>query len=164
MPDAAPGAPTLRVVAIHDPRYREPLLLASPLAASATVLHALYRDRWPVEQLPLAAKQMLGAARAFVHVPETCQRLPEIALLAGAILSYTAATSPAIATGFWDRRPQPTPGRLRRALAHTPFPHEYCTLPKGLGDSQQPEALGELGRGTSQGCPAPDGAARCTPA
>jgi len=64
------------------------------------VLRDLYRDRWAVEQLPLAAKQMLGAARAFVHAPKTCQRLPELALLAGAILSYGAATSPAIPTGF----------------------------------------------------------------
>ncbi len=77
-----------------------------------------------VEQLPLAAKQMLGAARAFVHAPETCQRLPELTLLAGAILSYSAASSPAIPTGFWDRRPHPTPGRLRRALARYPFPHD----------------------------------------
>ncbi len=77
-----------------------------------------------MEQLPLAAKQMLGAARAFVHAPETCQRLPALALLAGAILSYAAASSPPIPTGFWDRRPQPTPGRLRRALAHHPFPQD----------------------------------------
>jgi hypothetical protein len=122
---AAPGAPTFTVVAMHDPRYREPLLLASPLAVPAAVLHALYHDRWPVEQLPLAAKQMLGAARAFVHAPETCQRLPTLALLAGAILSYAAASSPAIPTGFWDRRPQPTPGRLRRALTRCPVPHDF---------------------------------------
>ena len=68
---------------------------------------------------------MLGAARAFVHAPETCQRLPALALLAGAVLSYTAASSPALPTGFWDRRPQPTPGRLRRALAPCPFPHDF---------------------------------------
>ncbi len=122
---AAPGAPTFTVVAVHDPRYRQPLLLASPLALPAQTLHALYQDRWPVEQLPLAAKQMLGAARAFVHAPETCQRLPALALLAGAILSYAAASSPAIPTGFWDRRPQPTPGRLRRALTRCPFPHDF---------------------------------------
>jgi len=126
-PDAAPDSddPPITVVAMHDPRYREPLLLASPLTLSPQVLRALYHDRWPVEQLPLAAKQMLGAARQFVSAPETCQRLPEIALLAGAILSYGAATSPAIPTGFWDRRPQPTPGRLRRALARVPFPHDF---------------------------------------
>jgi len=117
--------PTVSVVAVHDPRYREPLLLASPLPVTARVLRALYRDRWAVEQVPLAAKQMLGAARAFVHAPETCQRLPELALLAGAILSYVAATAPALPTGFWDRHPQPTPGRLRRALARLPFPHDF---------------------------------------
>lgn len=123
--DATPGSPTFAVVAVHDPRYREPLLLASPLPVTAQTVHALYHDRWAVEQLPLAAKQMLGAARAFVHAPETCQRLPALALLAGAILSYTAASSPAIPTGFWDRRPQPTPGRLRRALARCPFPQDF---------------------------------------
>ena len=66
-----------------------------------------------------------GPARQFVHAPETCQRLPELALLAGAVLSYAAATAPAIPTGFWDRRPRPTPGRLRRLLARTPFPHDF---------------------------------------
>ena len=37
---------------------------------------------------------MIGAERQFVHAPETCQRLPEMALLAGACLSYAAATLP----------------------------------------------------------------------
>jgi hypothetical protein len=120
--------PRFTIVAIHDPRHREPLVLAAPLPVAARELRDLYRDRWPVEQLPLAAKQMLGAARQFVSAPETCQRLPVLALLAGAVLSYVAATAPAIPTGFWDRRPQPTPGRLRRLLARTPFPHD-CPLP-----------------------------------
>lgn len=80
---------------------------------------------WPIEQLPLAAKQMLGAARQFVHEPETCQRLPELSLLAGSVLSYAAATGVAVPVGFWDRRPQPTPGRLRRVLARCPFPQEF---------------------------------------
>jgi len=56
--DAAADSPSFTVIAVHDPRYREPLLLASPLAVSAQTLHALYHDRWAVEQLPLAAKQM----------------------------------------------------------------------------------------------------------
>jgi hypothetical protein len=117
--------PAVTVVAIHDPRHREPLLLATPLALTPQQARACYRDRWPVEQLPLAAKQMLGAARQFVHAPEACQRLPELSLLAGAILSYAAATAPATPTGFWDRRPQATPGRLRRLLARTPLPHDF---------------------------------------
>jgi len=150
--------PSVTVIAVYDPRYREPLLLASPLPVTVTarVRHELYHDRWPVEQLPLAAKQMLGAARSFVHAPETCQRLPELALLAGAILSYVAATAPAIPTGFWDRRPQPTPGRLRRALARLPFPHDFPLpapmrtkkartdhLPTGFWGQRRPRAAPE---------------------
>jgi hypothetical protein len=125
LPDAGLDSPTCTIVAIYDPRYQEPLLLATSLDRSPQVLRALYRDRWPVEQLPLAAKQMIGAARQFVHAPETCQRLPELALLAGAILSYGAATAPPVPTGFWDRCPRPTPGRLRRALARRPFPQDF---------------------------------------
>lgn len=125
LPDAAPGSPTFSVVAIHDPAYTEPLLLATPLEFSPEVPRELYRDRWPVEQLPLAAKQMLGAARQFVHTQETCQRFPELALLAGAVLTYAAATSPAVPTGSWDRQPRRTPGRLRRVLAQVDFPQEF---------------------------------------
>jgi hypothetical protein len=136
-PDADADGPTFAAVAIHDPRQREPLLLATPLALPARAVRDLYRDRWPVEQLPLAAKQLLGAARQFVHAPETCQRLPALALLAGAVLSYVAATTPAMPTDFWDRRPQPTPGRLRRLLARTPFPHDF-PLPARLRRKESP--------------------------
>jgi hypothetical protein len=125
LPTAASGAPRLTVVAVYDPRYRDPWLLATPLPLAPQALRALYRDRWPVEQLPLVAKQLLGAARQFVHAPQTCQRLPVLALLAGAILAYAAATAPAIPTGFWDRRPRPTAGRLRRALEGYPFPVDF---------------------------------------
>jgi hypothetical protein len=131
VPDAAPGSPTFTVVAISDPAYTDPLLVATPLALSPPVLRALYRDRWPVEQLPLAAKQMLGAARQFVHEHETCQRFPELALLAGAVLTYAAATSPAVPTGSWDRQPRRTPGRLRRLLAQADFPEDF-PLPERL--------------------------------
>lgn len=125
LPAAAPGSPTFTIVAISDPAYTEPLLVATPLTLAPQALRDLYRDRWPVEQLPLAAKQMLGAARQFVHEQETCQRFPELALLAGAILTYAAATSPAVPTGSWDRQPQRTPGRLRRVLAQADFPTNF---------------------------------------
>jgi hypothetical protein len=155
LPDVPRTSPTFRLVVIHDPRWTEPLVLATTLAVSARVLRDLDLDRWPVEQLPLAAKQMLGAARAFVSAPETCQRLPEIALLAGSILTYLAATLPAVPTGSWDRRPRPTPGRLRRRLAHTVFPTSFplpdrfrqkaavtAHLPKGFwGQRRRPTTI-----------------------
>ena len=123
--------PTFNVVAVYDPRYQDPWLLACPLQLSGAASRGLYRDRWPVEQVPLAAKQMLGGARQFVFAPESCQRLPELNLLAGSIVTYLAATLPAVPTGFWDRNPKPTPGRLRRLLARTPFPKTY-PLPERL--------------------------------
>jgi len=106
---------------IYDPRYKQPLILLTDLDVSAFALSHLYRDRWPIEQIPLSAKQMLGAERAFVFGKESRFRLPELALLAGNVLSYVAACHQAIATGFWDRCARPTCGRLRRALARFNF-------------------------------------------
>ena len=133
LPGVVPGAEakTFSVYAIHDPAYTTPWLLATPLKLKAATLKDMYRDRWPVEQIPLAAKQMIGAHRQFVHADESIQRLPELALLAGSILSYLAATAPAIPTGFWDRQPRKTPGRFRRMLMHRPFPQCY-PLPSQL--------------------------------
>jgi hypothetical protein len=120
-----PDNQTFTVAAIYDPRFQDPWLLACPLLLSGAALRGLYRDRWPVEQVPLAAKQMLGGVRQFVSAPESCQRLPELNLLAGAMITYLAATLPAVPTGFWDRQPKPTSGRLRRLLAELPFPQSY---------------------------------------
>ena len=64
---------------------------------------------------------MLGAHRAFVFGGESRHRLPELGLLAGNVLTYVAATTAAIATGFWDRCCQPTCGRLRRVLLRVDF-------------------------------------------
>ena len=125
LPDARPGTPaftrTFTSVVIHDPRFLQPLVLAVSLGLSGAAVQAFYRDRWPVEQVPLAAKQLIGAHRQFVFAAESRQRLPELAFLAGSILTYVAATAPAVRTGFWDRAAQPTCGRLRRLLARVPF-------------------------------------------
>ena len=116
---------TFDVYAIYDPNFEKPWLLATPVKLQATSLRAIYQDRWPVEQIPLSAKQMVGAHRQFVHSDESIQRLPELALLAGSILSFLAATVPATPTGFWDRKPKRTPGRYRRTLMGKPFPKDY---------------------------------------
>ena len=154
--EAQPGAPAFSTVLMRDPRFDEPLLLNTVLPLTGAQLHAFYRDRWPVEGLPLTAKQMLGAARQFVFAPESRHRLPELALVAGAILMYSAATQPVQSSGFWDRAPRPTSGRLRRRLATvhcadleglpaqlrkkaSPTAH----LPKGvLGHRRQPKTQG----------------------
>ena len=124
LPDCAPNVhnPTFDVYAIYDPRFEMPWLLATPVVLKPVSLRAIYKDRWPVEQIPLSAKQMVGAHRQFVHAEETIQRLPELALMAGSILSFLAATLPPTPTGFWDKKPKRTPGRFRRTLAGQAFP------------------------------------------
>lgn len=129
---ANPHNRTFSVVAIYDPRYKEPWLLACPLKLTGKTLQNLYHDRWSIEQLPLAAKHMVGANRQFVFAPESCQRLPELALLAGSMLTYLAATLPPIPTGFWDRNPKQTPGRLRRLLEQVTFSNLPNPLPRQI--------------------------------
>ncbi len=147
LPGIIPGpqAKTFRVYAIYDPDYTTPWLLATPLDLQPATVRAIYRDRWPVEQIPLSAKQMVGAHRQFVHADESIQRLPELALLAGSILSFLAATAPLAPTGFWDRQPKRTPGRFRRMLAGKPFPQSY-PLPGQL--RKKASATGHLPKGS----------------
>lgn len=118
-----PDNPTFSIHRFSDPLYAKPLLLATDMTLNAELIYLVYRDRWPVEQPPLAAKQMVGLHRQFVFAPESCFRLPELALLAGNILTHTAANLPPMPSGFWDRTPKATPGRLRRVLAQAIFPN-----------------------------------------
>ena len=116
-------AATFSIYVFHDPLYKHPLVLATNLVkVQAETVFRIYRDRWPVEQPPLSAKQMIGLHRQFVFAVASCFRLPELSLLAGAILTYLAAVLPPVPSGFWDRSPKPTPGRLRRLLAQADFP------------------------------------------
>lgn len=117
------AAQTFAIYAYTDPLYKQPLLLATNLRLEPKTAYLIYRDRWPVEQAPLAAKQMIGLHRHFVFAPQSCFRLPELGLLAGAILTYVAAVLPPVPTAFWDKTPKPTPGRLRRVLAQADFPN-----------------------------------------
>lgn len=122
--DVGTAQETFSIYIYADPAYKQPLVLATNLQLAAPeTAYLIYRDRWPVEQAPLAAKQMIGLHRHFVFAPETCFRLPELGLVAGAILTYVAAVLPPIPTAFWDRAPKPTPGRLRRVLARADFPN-----------------------------------------
>jgi hypothetical protein len=118
-----PDQPTFSLAVFSDPLYDKPLLLATDMTLDPQLIFQSYRDRWPVEQPPLAAKQMIGLQRQFVFAEEACFRLPTLALLAGNILTHTAAGLPPIPSGFWDRTPKATPGRLRRLLARAIFPN-----------------------------------------
>ena len=112
------------VYAISDPAFKQPWLLATPVKLKPERVRAMDTDRWPVAHIPVRATQMVGAHRQCVHNPERVQRLPALALLAGSMLSFLAATFPAPPTGFWDRKPHRTPGCLRRLLLGQPCPKD----------------------------------------
>lgn len=107
---------TFDILVFFDPLYVEPLVLGTNVALLPETAFKLYLDRWPVEQVPLVAKQTLGLQRQFVFAPESCHRLPELALVAANILTYLAATLPPMPTGFWDRCP-----KKRRAASDAPW-------------------------------------------
>jgi len=109
----------------HDPLYRDPLVLGTNMDVEPEVIFQLYHDRWVVEEVPLVAKQLLGLGRQFLFSPKGRVRLPLLALLAANILSYLACVFPPLPTGFWDRKPKRTPGRLRRFLAREGFSKDY---------------------------------------
>ncbi len=117
--------PTFTIWVYHDPLYQEPLVLGTNLTAQAVTIFHLYLDRWPVEEVPLVCKQLLGLQRQFVFATAARFRLPELGLLAANILAHLAAELPTLPTGFWDRQPRRTPGRLRRILGQAGFPKEY---------------------------------------
>ncbi|MCP4360167.1 MAG: hypothetical protein GY796_19340 [Chloroflexi bacterium] len=116
------------ILVFDDPLYKKPLVLGYNFEAKPETVFLLYLDRWPVEQIALAAKQMMGMGRQFVFSTISVQRLPELSMLAGNILTYLAAVLPPLSTGFWDRKPKRTPGRLRRALSQESFPKEYVFI------------------------------------
>jgi hypothetical protein len=142
-PDQKPSLTneSFKLMVFHDPLYTKPLVLAVTLSLKAKSVFLLYKDRWPIEQIPLAAKQILGLKRAFVFNRDAVYRLPLLALLVGNILSYLAATFPAIPSGFWDRKPKQTAGRLRRYLAKLDFPKDLSLYPQVRKKNSQTQHL-----------------------
>lgn len=122
---------TFTIWVYFDPRFQLPLVLATNLEAEAATVFRLYCDRWPVEQVPLVAKQLLGLQRHFVFAPASIWRLPELALLMGNILTVMATLLPPMPSGYWDRHPKKRPDacgvhwnrRLFQIL--TPFRSEF---------------------------------------
>ncbi len=142
----------IKVMAIYDPRYDDPLLVGTPmLELEPESAPRIYAARWPVEGLPQTGKYILsgGTGTHYVHHLTAMERLPVLSLLFGSLLKYVAATLPPFRTGFWDRAAKATYGRLLRHLrkvgiplsgqlfkkesstAHLPIGYEAVRLAKG---------------------------------
>lgn len=115
----------LKIIAIYDPDYDEPLLVGTPLITlHPKAARQIYIARWPVEGLPQTGKYILsgGTGTHYVHHPMAMERLPILSLIFGSLLKYVAATLPSFRTGFWDRVVKPTYGRLLRHLKKVGIP------------------------------------------
>ena len=115
----------LKVMAIHDPDYEDPLLVGTPLLSlEPAAAFKIYGARWPVEGIPQTGKYILsgGGGTHYVHHPTAMQRLPMLSLIFGSLLKYVAATLPPFRTGFWDRLLKSTYGRLLRHLKKVGIP------------------------------------------
>lgn len=112
--NASPDNALFSIWIIDDPLYEDVLALGTnlPDTVSPKTLYQLFRDRWPIEQLPLVSKQLLGCHRQFVFAPESCWRLGELAFFVGNLLTWLALTLPAFPSGFWDRHPKKRPVAL----------------------------------------------------
>ena len=124
----------LKVMAIYDPDYDDPLLVGTPLLSlEPAAARKIYETRWPVEGVPQAGKYILsgGGGTHFGHHPTAMQRLPLLSLIFGSLLKYVAATLPPFRTGFWDRLLKPTYGRLLRHLKKVGVPLSEQLFKKG---------------------------------
>jgi hypothetical protein len=124
----------LKVMAIYDPDYNEPLLVGTPLLSlEPEAAYKIYVTRWPVEGVPQTGKYILsgGTGTHYVHHPTAMQRLPVLSLIFGSLLKYVAATLPPFRTGFWDRVLKPTYGRLLRHLKKVGIPLSGQLFKKG---------------------------------
>lgn len=131
----------LKVMAIYDPDYEDPLLVGTPLLSlEPEAAYKIYVSRWPVEGLPQTGKYLLsgGSGTHYVHHPTAMQRIPILSLVFGSLLKYVAATLPPFRTGFWDRLLKPTYGRLLRHLKKVGIPLSEQLFKKGSVTSHLP--------------------------
>ena len=126
------GQATFTIWVYADPLYQAPFVLGTNLTASPATIFQLYLDRWPVEEVPLVCKQLLGLQRQFVFADLARFRLPELGLIAANILAHLVADLPPSppASGIANRGARPAAcgacwGRLV-FRPHTPWLAEFA--------------------------------------
>ena len=131
----------IKVMAIYDPAYANPLLIGTPLLSlKPDAGRKIYAARWSVEGLPQTGKNILsgGGGTHYVHHSTAMKRLPTLSLVFGSLLKYVAATLPPFRTGFWDRLLLPTYGRLLRHLKKVGIPLPEQLFKKGSATAHLP--------------------------
>lgn len=107
----------LDVVRVDHPDYDRPLLIGTMARELTTVeLRLAYSHRSPVETNFFVAQDTAGMEMPRAWTENSIRRRIGLALLAGCLLKAIAAVCEPLATGPWDKKPQPTAGRLSHHL------------------------------------------------
>jgi hypothetical protein len=107
----------LDVVRIAHPDYEKPLLLGT-IARELTTEQswAGYNHRSPVETNFFVAQDSAGMEMPRAWTEKAIERRIGLAMLVGFVLKAIAANCEPLPIGPWERRPQPTAGRLANHL------------------------------------------------
>ena len=107
----------LDVLRVDDPAYEHPLLLGTT-ARELTIKEfaRAYPHRWPGETLFYIGEETTATERPRAWSEQAVERRIGLGLLSGALLKAIAATGEGLVMGPWDKKPQPTAGRLANYL------------------------------------------------
>jgi hypothetical protein len=107
----------LDMVRVDDPSYKEPLLVGTTARELTTEeLWQAYPHRWPVETLFYIGAETTATEKPRAWTEQAVERRIGLGLLSGSLLKAIAAMGKGLAMGPWDKKPQPSAGRLANHL------------------------------------------------
>ena len=105
------------VLRVDDPNYKEPLLVGTTAGELTTEeLWQAYPHRWPVETLFYIGAETTATEKPRAWTEQAVERRIGLGLLSGSLLEAIAVMSEGLAMGPWDKKPQPSAGRLANHL------------------------------------------------
>jgi hypothetical protein len=105
------------VLRVDDPNYQEPLLVGTTACELTTrELWQAYPHRWPVETLFYIGAETTATEKPRAWTEQAVERRIGLGLLSGSLLKAITALSEGLAMGPWDKKPQPSAGRLANHL------------------------------------------------
>jgi hypothetical protein len=105
------------VLRVDDPNYKESLLVGTTACELTTEeLWQAYPHRWPVETLFYIGAETTATEKPRAWTEQAVERRIGLGLLSGALLKAIAAMGEGLPMGPWDRKPQPSAGRLANHL------------------------------------------------
>src|SRR5439155_23274928 len=101
------------VLRVDDPNYKEPLLVGTTAGELTTEeLWQAYPHRWPVETLSYIGAETTATSIPPAGTEHAVERRIGLGLLSASLLEAITVMSEGLAMVPWDKKPQPSAGRL----------------------------------------------------